>query len=564
MGWAAGFRAGSQMGADILDTYRAAKKNREMKEIEAGIQQQRDDATAEQQTQQANIQVMAGQQPGQAQQQQLARNVGLAPAINPQQSMVAPPGQQLAGRATNVPAMGQMSPVGSEAMGLGPAAKGPMSEAMEERERARQLRSLGYTDEANQALDRSLQLQAIDEERRRFELTEARAMRGEQRQDKRLGFEETRLGFDEAREERAQELFNQQTELFGYQIADLQRQDELRKTIDGFAGMTANEIITSPEYQDLSLSDKKVVAGMSAEVTSSELEASNAFIKQQLSAIKTDEDLLNFVNQDESITAGTRYDVKVGEDGKVTLQYQTDGGEAIGRPVPFETEKQAINYLRQLVQDPGTAAVYYETVFQGMQQKAATAAANAEDNRQFALEQITDLQTEFLEPTGVWAQMRRTDPEQFRKVKESVFAPFKNYLSPAQFEELTEQLPDPQSTAGEGNLGESIAEGLSSATAEGTVFDTAVGVPARAVADATKRNIINPVSQLVSDAGSRQRVAGRLRNQGSKLDDIATDDLLATLDLYDPGTRENRLIRAELARRQYAANNVGMASGLGA
>ena len=351
--------------------------------------------------------------------------------------------------------------------------------------------------------------------------------------------------------------------MFGYQIADLERKDELRKTIEGFAGMSANEIITSPEYQDLSLSDKKVVAGMSAEVTSSELEASNAYIKQQLSALRTDQAVLDFVNQDESITAGTSYDIVKKEDGSFSLQYQTDGGEAIGQARDFETESQAINYLRNLVTDPGTAAVYYETVFQGMQQKAATAAANAEDNRQFALEQITDLQTEFLDPDGVWAQMRRTDPEQFRKVKESVFAPFKNYLSPAQFEELTEQLPDPQSTAGEGNLGESIAEGLSSATAEGTVFDTSVGVPARAVADATTRNIINPVSQLVSDAGSRSRVGARLRNQGSKLDDIATDDLLATLDLYEPGTRQDRLIRAELERRQYAAN-MSTASGLGA
>lgn len=563
MGWAAGFRAGSELGGEILDTYRAARKNREMKEIEAGIQQQRDDATAEQETQQANIQVMAGQQPGQAQQQQLARNVGLAPAINPQQSMVAPPGQQLAGRATNVPAMGQMSPVGSEAMGLGPAAKGPMSEAMEERERARQLRSLGYTDEANQALDRSLNLEQIEYQRERDTIADARA-------DKRLGFEETRLGFEgerlgfeRGREERAKKLFEQQTEVFGYQIADLERKDELRKTIESFAGMSANEIITSPKYQDLSLSDKKVVAGMSAEVTSSELEASNAYIKQQLSALRTDQAVLDFVNQDESITAGTSYNLVENEDGSVSLQYQTDGGEAIGQARDFETESQAINYLRNLVTDPGTAAVYYETVFQGMQQKAAVAAANAEDNRQFALEQITDLQTEFLDPDGVWAQMRRTDPEQFRKVKESVFAPFKNYLSPAQFEELTEQLPDPQSTAGEGNLGESIAEGLSSATAEGTVFDTAVGVPARAVADATTRNIINPVSQLVSDAGSRSRVGARLRNQGSKLDDIATDDLLATLDLYEPGTRQDRLIRAELARRQYAAN-MSTASGLGA
>lgn len=429
MGWASGFRAGSELGESIIDTYRSARKNRDIKEIEAGLQRQQGDATAEQETQQANIQVMAGQQPGQAQQQQLARNAGLAPAINPQQSMVAPPGQQLAGRATNVPAMGQMSPVGSEAMGLGPAARGPMSEADLNAQRALALRARGYTDEADKADAQARLLRQDERQLARDAIADARAMRGEQRQD-------TRLGLDVDRAERERQAFEQQTELFGYKLKDAETADKLRTTIDSFADMSPNEVMTSKEYQALSPTEKNAVAGLMAGVTSSELEASNAFIKQQLSALRTDQDVLDFVNQDESITAGTSYVVVENEDGSVSLQYQTDGGEVIGQPKPFDNETQALSYLRQLVQDPGTAAVYYETVFQGMERKASAIASANRDNAQFAISELNKLQVEFLDPDGVWATMERNNPDEFRKVQARVFAPFVDILGQEAVTEL--------------------------------------------------------------------------------------------------------------------------------
>jgi len=378
MGWATGFRAGSQMGADILDTYRAARRNRDIKEIEAGLQRQRDDAIAEQEAQQANVQVMAGQQPGQLQQQQLARNVGLAPAINPQQSMVAPPGQQLAGRATNVPAMGQMSPVGSEAMGLGPAAKGPMGEAMVERERARQLRSLGYTDEANQALDRSLQLQAIDEERRRYGIDQEYRARAEKRAEAAEGRAERGLVLQEEAGERADLNAELDRKYKNVQLnaAQLELDDKLALNAgyDAYAewqktGKPLLEFYETNAWKDMGLKNQSILIQNATGVTESQQNLGVFNLTSQLDRAQTLDEMVQIVSDEDSITKGSAVRIERNDDGSVDIVYYDDTpspllkeGQEFEKELnrrSYPSEEAAMANFRISVENPALGAQDY-------------------------------------------------------------------------------------------------------------------------------------------------------------------------------------------------------------
>lgn len=371
MGFASGFRAGSELGESIIDTYRSARRNRDIKEIEAGLQRQRDDAIAEQQTQQGNIQVMAGQQPGQLQQQQLARNVGLAPAINPQQSMVAPPGQQLVGRATNVPAMGQMSPVGSEAMGLGPAAKGPMGEAMVERERARQLRSLGYTDEANQALDRSLQLQAIDEERRRYGIDQEFRERAEGRAERGLVLEEKAGERAELNDALRRKLTNIQIDTAQLSLDDAR---SLNAGYDAYAewqksGKPLLEFYETDAWKDMGLKNQNILVQDATGVAESQQSLGVFNLTSQLDRAQTLDEMAQIVSGEDSITKGSAVRIERNDDGSVDVVYYDDTpspelaeGQEFEKELSrrsYPSEEAAMANFRTSVENPALGAQNY-------------------------------------------------------------------------------------------------------------------------------------------------------------------------------------------------------------
>lgn len=421
MGWASGFRAGSELGESIVDTYRSARRNRDIKEIEAGLQRQQGDATAEQETQQANIQVMAGQQPGQLQQQQLARNVGLAPAINPQQSMVAPPGQQLAGRATNVPAMGQMSPVGSEAMGLGPAARGPMSEAMEERERARQLRSLGYLDEANQALDRSLQLQAIDEERKRYGIDQEYRARAEGRDIKELDLKE-------AREELQNKLTNQQVDLNEFKLTQIK---DMNAAYDAFASHTGDfgSFMQTDAWSKLGQRERNALVEGQTGLATNLQNLSTLTIERELSKAT---DLKSTVAAANKLSATDGIDVRFAVDdktGEVTLSSVYNDHLADnymqeqGKPIKFKSEQEAIRHIGEMAKDPIMAADNFIT----RQKEAATVVAAARQQGIENMEGFVDARVSVIEAMlgdyGTYADLNEADRLAFDKKVVEIMTP---------------------------------------------------------------------------------------------------------------------------------------------
>lgn len=378
MGYASGFRAGSALGESIIDAYSKARRNRDIQEIEAGLQRQRDDAIAEQEAQQANVQVMAGQQPGQLQQQQLARNVGLAPAINPQQSMVAPPGQQLAGRATNVPAMGQMSPVGSEAMGLGPAAKGPMGEAMVERERARQLRSLGYLDEANQALDRSIQLQAIDEERRRYGIDQEYRARAEDRAEAAEARAEKGLQIRVDAEARAalNDALSRKYTNVQLDAAQLELDDKLALNAgyDAYAewqktGKPLLEFYETDAWKDMGLKNQSILIQNATGVAESQQNLGVFNLTSQLDTAQTLDEMAQLVSDEDSITKGSAVRIERNDDGSVDVVYyddtpspQLEEGQEFEKELSrrsYPSEEAAMANFRTSVENPALGAQSY-------------------------------------------------------------------------------------------------------------------------------------------------------------------------------------------------------------
>lgn len=153
MGWASGFRAGSELARTAMDTYYDVKKKTEMGYLERDLQRQQEERQAELDAYNANVAV--------AQQQPQATQVGIGQQFNPQQSLVMPQQQVPQLRGVNQVAPGQMSPVGGQALGLG-VAPTEMSDASIERMRAQRLRGLGYTEEADKALGRASLLREED------------------------------------------------------------------------------------------------------------------------------------------------------------------------------------------------------------------------------------------------------------------------------------------------------------------------------------------------------------------------------------------------------------------
>ena len=438
MGWAAGFNAGSNMAQGWIDTYNSVKKQKTARDIQAEI-----DATEQKNYEQSYGVDRGSVRTGLSNQAQKAAVMGQQPSatgLTPEQIQAAVMGQQPS--ATGLTAEQMATPVQDPTANAAPTPQdyAPMSGLARAQLGADMYRRAGFLDEAR-ALEK-----------------DAALLRAEERANERLGMEKTadaraneRLDLEKAADKRSAQEFDKRLQVLGFEIGEAEAKANIRKAVDGFgnSGVSPAEYMASDEYQSLPLTQRNAVAASIAQMTKNEMDAANTFIASKIDGLQSDADLLAYINKEDTITAGTSYQIVPSEDGKsVTLRYVYDAGDNAGKdvtaPKQFDTEAQAANFLRQQAKDPATAATYYETVFSGIRTRAAAAAAAGEESRQFADAEIAKLSKEFLDPDGVWRSMQSSE---LANVKKSVFAPFAKYYTKEEFDAITGQLPDPKKTA---------------------------------------------------------------------------------------------------------------------
>lgn len=249
MGFAAGMRAGQLAVEGAIDQYQEAKRNRQMREVEEQIQAAQQ-ANAERQygirTQDATT-GMTGAQQQQAVMPQAPSATGLSPeqlsaAVGIGTARQLPPVGLSELSNEELAAIGLPRPapkVSSSAVGMTPEQVAgtmqeprrgeqytPMSQTAVERLRADKLRGLGYTEEADTALGRSLQLEKIDYQKQQDAIINAR-YDAEQAENKRRW--EADFEYKRGRDEVADAQFDTSTQLAQDQLASL---DDYRAALE--------------------------------------------------------------------------------------------------------------------------------------------------------------------------------------------------------------------------------------------------------------------------------------------------------------------------------------------
>jgi hypothetical protein len=459
MGFAAGMRAGQLAVEGAIDQYKDARRNRDIRDVEkelAAMQQ----ASAERQygTDRASATTGLGaQQQRQAVMPQAPSATGLS--LQEQAAMVAPGVPGRTAPAPSVTGLSMEQQAGLMQEPLRPSGEYvPMSQQAIEQLRADRLRGLGYDEDADRAMGRAM------------------ALRQEQREIEQTGFER---GVTEQQEERAdtrltmqEQEFEQRAELLGFEIKDARRRQRLLTAMDSFKGMTPNAIINSQQYKDLPIAEKTQAAAMLGNLAKSEVEAGTAFLSQKFKGL-SEQKVLSTINGDETITKGSSYGItqKEGKDEGVVLSFTDDEtGKPLAQPKEFDTETQAIEYLRAQAIDPGSAAVYYQSVYDGMESRAIATAAAMQDRREFAIEEVNDLQAEFFDADSVWGRMAVDDPEAYREAKKTIFAPLENYFTEDEWVSFMNAQPDPSEEQSDGILKRLF--GSDDPASDATVIDT--------------------------------------------------------------------------------------------
>ncbi|MEL0014032.1 MAG: hypothetical protein VW715_02410 [Rhodospirillales bacterium] len=406
MGFAAGMRAGQSAVENSIALYQEAKKNRQMREIEAGIEA-RQKENAERQFGIDRDSVQTGLTAEQ-QRNMVMPQAPSATGLSPQEQAA------MVGMGTSY----QTTPVGltneqRAAVGLPPAASGvmtgatglsqeqmarmvqepsrsgsamrpggeytPISDSAIERMRANELRKLGYTEEADAALNRSLQFDAIAEERRRYGIDQEYRERAE-------GRDIRELELKEAREALQNKLTNQQVNLNDFKLTQI---EDMNAAHDAFAAHTGDfgSFMQTDAWSKLGQRERNALV---------EGETGLATNLQNLSTLTIERELSKATDLKSTVAAANRLSATDGVDirftvddktGEVTLSSVYNDNTADnymqeqGKPIKFNTEQEAIRHIGEMAKDPIMAADNFIT----RQKEAATVVAAA---RQKGIENI--------------------------------------------------------------------------------------------------------------------------------------------------------------------------------
>lgn len=551
MGFAAGLRAGQATVENAIDMYKEARKNREMREVEADIQAQQQ-ANAERQYGIDRASVSTGLSA-----QQQAAAAGVAPTsqtgFSPQQmqQMTTPIGQ--------IPSQYGLSPeMMAQAMQqpTAPAIGGeytPISETQIERMRADRLRGLGYTDEADRAYTRAM---ALREEQRDIEQTgfergvttraEKRADRAEERADRRLTIAEETA-----------DLQNQLTELGievkGMEVADLRSVNEAYQAYQNFDGPPGAFYDTN-QWKKLGLKNQAKLVTAATGVESGLQQLGSMRLENALNKAQTLDDMAVVVSNDKAITPDAAVKIERDEKtGKVSVVYFNDdvtdrqnyNKEVFRREFP--TEEAAMENFKQSAVNPALGAASYEDARLAANKLAAERFQQGIENMNDFMTLRKDLIGELLGDYGSYASLSDSQKAKVDGAVFSIVSPYGEMLG-VSGEDMGGGPDAPASMRG----GSAPTQGLSTEPTldkkYGASMDEIIGVPARGVADAVGEGVDYVQQGLaVSNVGI---ALDRNIREGRPLTNLTPQQLMQATQEFTGARR--KAAAAELARRQAA------------
>jgi hypothetical protein len=413
MGWASGFRAGTELADRVLENYYKAKRIKDMRGVESDIQAEQQ-ARAERQfgidrqgartgltaaQQQAAVMPQAPSPTGLSPQQQMAM-AGMPQGVQSQYNVPSLP-PEVVGRGaptaggTSVGMTG-LSPEQLAAAAQAPSSRGavlrgeaqyqPMSELEAERMRANRLRGLGYDEEADKAYTRAM---ALREEQRDIEQTAFdRDIREREQQRLQLGTEAD-VGVKGARKT----VLEQQAELAGFEVTSEKEYLDLDKQVSSYLmqGGDPTKLQDQDFYKKASVKNRTALAGHVYDLNASQLNLQTQAMTNKLSGADTVEQMAEIYSNDERLTPKTSfYAQPIEGTGNVALYAMPDGGGA-GELLTEGSPAQVKQWMFERATDPANAAALAAQTRKDYSALLAEIQQSDFDNRMKAAETLFDM-----------------------------------------------------------------------------------------------------------------------------------------------------------------------------
>ena len=436
MGFAAGMYAGQKAAESAIDNFRASRRNRDERQVQAEIEglqtknaEEIESSTAAGGAYDAEQLRLASLSPQQINAQQVG--LGTTPAGSvPQMSPVpnaprktasateaalglSPPSQFLPNQSSPNQSSPQMSPVSGEYLGIGarPEQVAAITQAEMLRKREGLLRSRGQTDMADDVAIRASNQEDI-----------------EYRQGRDVKEDERNAVEDSQRDQ----TFKQQLKINGFSIEQGERTQQLRAAFNATAGMSDEEIFSSRHYQDLDAELKTAYLVQNTGLRKATIDNLTTAMEGKVSGAKTTKELLALFSAEDTITAGTYVVMEKGEGGVVELVTYSDDDNVEQERMPFADEQMMTRFMRTQATDPALAAQSYSTE---MEAAAATMAAYKQKifDNQMTIAEAAMEGTDTLINSEVFAGL---DDDEKEIMKLQIFAPLESLMTPQAFTDL--------------------------------------------------------------------------------------------------------------------------------
>lgn len=431
MSFAAGMQAGSAAASRAIDAFRQARTNRNERRFN-------EEMAALEEERQARMQVPepvgSGVLTPEAQQ---GINTQLKPlAGTPGTGVLRPEAQNI-------------GTVGLSQMPAVPA--NPMTTSEYFQRQAALASKHNLTDRAEQYMAQGLQAQQIENQQAQFEKQFGLQQRAEDRAD-----------IAEARAERADtragELHEQNLALVQMNVeAEGYKLDDYR-AIQGFyefsRGKSISDALNSEEYRKLNPEQRQAISGTLAGISKAELDTAQSELRKETNKLKTFDEMLTFANADNRVTEGSKF--ITGEDertGRFWMQLVDDEGNKLQAKQDFADQNAAKVWLREMMIDPSTAAIWYDSHRKDLDAAAATAAQARVDSMDDALTYVQKM-NEMLQDN---IHFQGLSPEEKAQRYNQMLTPIRNYFGEEQYRVMIGALPQ----WGETDSGSAFWEGLS-------------------------------------------------------------------------------------------------------
>ena len=488
MGFAAGMYAGQKAAESAIDNFRASRRNRDERQVQAEIEglqtknaEEIESSTAAGGAYDVEQLRLASMTPQQLKAQQVGLGTTpagsipqMSPVDNPQfrpdpnqtvaQGLMRQPGNSELLSAYPVAPNSQQSrsPASGQAMGMGarPEQVAAITQAEMLRKREGLLRSRGQTDMADDVAIRASNQEDIEYRQGRDVKEDERNARKDSQDD---------------------QVFQQNLKINDFRIAEGERQETLYAALKATSGMNDEEKFNSRAYQELDDVQKTAYLTHNTGLRRATIDNLAASMEGKVSGAKTTKELLALYTAEETLTAGTYVVMEKGKDGGVELVTYSDDDDVEQERMPFASENMMERYMRTKATDPALAAQSYSTE---MKAAATTMAAYKQDifDNKMSISEAVMKGTDTLINSEVYAGL---DDDEKEIMKLQIFAPLESLMTADEFTNLVGGIDIPEE--GDNTLVSFLKKVLPNSDPQTVSYSAQDGDPLQGSPDANKQ-----------------------------------------------------------------------------